>query len=396
MDGKKRFAVLLAMLAASALIVLAGCAQGDGTQGTPDQGADPGADESTQTMTLETVEQWATSKHALVVTRAATEEGCKNCHDGLTFTVTGGGFQPRREDTSPTTGSDDADGAAAEETSERDFTVGTDCRACHMGAGAEIADQGSVDGIPNVQTAQGGLGAVCMACHNGWHPAGKSDGELTAPHYSVQTDMLYGVNTVDPGQESTATQGDMASPHLDVENTCVGCHLAGQPPSHTFRVENFEGCEGDDCHDQDMTDGGTAKEDYDGDGTVEKTTVEIDGLMGTLKAAIESRAGAFESARGQISFARPQRVNDATYAAAYNYIYVEKDGSRGAHNTAYTVDLLTRSIRAMGGTAGGTGGTGSDDGDADSSGSSGGSGSGGGGTGSGDDTGTTETSPTSP
>jgi len=364
MNTQGRSIPVLLLVLSLALVGLAGCTT-DGEPGGTTTGGTGSSGDSTQTMTLETVTQWAVSRHAQVVTRAATEEGCKNCHDGLTFTMTSGGFQARiatsSVDASEQADANDPGTDEGGEESARDFTVAVDCRACHMGAGAAIADRGSVDQIPSIPTAEGGLGAVCMACHNGWHMAGKNaEGELTAPHTSVQTDMLFGVNTVDPGVESTATEGDKESPHLKVPNTCVGCHVAGsgtEGPNHTFRVESFEGCEGEDCHDQDMAQGGTAKEDYDGDGTKEKTVVEIEGLTETLKTAIEAKAGQFESKSGQVAFASGT-PDQATYAAAYNYFFVLKDGSRGVHNTAFTVDLLTRSIRAVGGNVGsGTGGS---------------------------------------
>lgn len=360
MSNRWRSKLVFLLVLAMMLFAFAGCSAAGDQEGSTDNGGSEGSADATQTMTLETVTQWAISRHAQVVTRAATEEGCKNCHDGLTFTMTGGGFQARIAsssiDASAQADANDPGTDEGGEESARDFTVGVDCRACHMGAGAAIADKGSVDQIPSIPTAQGGLGALCMACHNGWHMAGKNaEGELVAPHTSVQTDMLFGVNTVDPGVESTATEGDKESPHLKVENTCVGCHVTGSGtdrPNHTFRVESFEGCEGTDCHDQDMTQGGTAKEDYDGDGTKEKTVAEIEGLSETLKTAIEAKAGKFESARGQVAFAKGAVPDQATYAAAYNYFFVLKDGSRGVHNTAFTVDLLTRSVRAVGGQAG--------------------------------------------
>jgi len=346
------------LVTALAVFVLSGCA-GQSTDG--EQKPTGGSETATQTMNIPIVEQWASSRHALVVTFAAAEEGCKNCHDGLTFTMTGGGFVPRLTEATGSAVSTGADASASGQDegggeSVRDYAVATDCRACHMGAGAAIANAGSVDKIPSIETATGGLGAVCMACHNGWHMSGKNpDGELTAPHTSVQTDMLFGVNTVDPGVESTATQGDVESPHLKVKNTCVGCHVTGtgaDGSNHTFRAESFRGCESKDCHDQDMTQGGTAKEDYDGDGTKEKTVVEIEGLSKTLEAAIQAKAGKFESASGQVKFANGTKPDDATYAAAYNYFFVQKDGSGGIHNTKFTVDLLTRSIRAVGGKIG--------------------------------------------
>jgi hypothetical protein len=350
----------MAVIGALGVLVLSGCSGPSGGSTTSTGGTGSQTATETQSMKLDIVRQWALSRHALVVTRAATENGCKNCHDGLTFTLTGGGFTPRRTPAASVapTGSDASTPGQDEGGGEsvRDFTVATDCRACHTAIGADIADAGTVDQIPSIPTATGGLGAVCMACHNGWHAAGKSaQGELTAPHTSVQTDMLYGVNTVDPGTESTATQGGTKSPHLKVKDTCVGCHVTGsgaEGPNHTFRVEDYKGCERKDCHSQDMRQGGTAKNDYDGDGTKEKVATEIEGLSATLKAAIEAKAGKFESAHGQVVFAKNAKPDQATYAAAYNYFFVQKDGSKGIHNAAFTVALLSRSIRAVGGSVG--------------------------------------------
>lgn len=364
MTKAMRFTLPFLLVSALAVAALTGCNSSGNKPSTSGNGASTAA---TQTMTIEIVQQWAISRHALVVTSAATEDGCKNCHDGLTFTVTGGGFVPRRTEatgSAVTTGTDASTPGLDEGGGEsvRDFTVATDCRACHMGAGAAIADAGSVDKIPSIESAKGGLGALCMACHNGWHAGGKSaEGELTAPHTSVQTDMLFAVNTVDPGVESTATAGDQQSPHLKVKDTCVGCHVTGSGtsgPNHTFRVKDYEGCQRSDCHKEDMTQGGTAKEDLDGDGTKEKVAVEIKDLSAMLKAAIEAKVGTFESSHGQIVLTSGAKPDDATYAAAYNYFFVQKDGSGGIHNTAFTMDLLTRSIRAVGGKVG-AGATGS-------------------------------------
>jgi len=358
---KGRISVLL-LITALSLAALAGCAS-TGTQGGTTNtggGATSKDTTSTKTMSLGIVNEWVGSGHAQVVTFAAKEDGCKNCHDGATFSETGGGFQGRMSGSSG--GASATAGASNPGTDTvRDFVVATDCRACHTGAGAAIADRGTVDQIPSVSSAQGGLGAVCMACHNGWHMSGKNAaGELTAPHKSVQTDMLYGVNTVDPGAESTATQGDAASAHLKVKDTCVGCHLAGKNgPNHTFKVTSYAGCQAKDCHTTDMSQGIVAKQDYDGDGTKEKTVLEVEGLTSTLKTAIEAKSGTFKSDRGQVVFAGGVKPDQATYAAAYNYFFVQNDGSRGVHNTKFVVDLLTRSIRAVGGktAAGGTGST---------------------------------------
>lgn len=360
MSDRIRALVPLAMACALAavLIVVAGCSGQSGRQ----QGGQQ-QEEATQTsMQLDLVQQWVTSAHARPITFAAEEEGCKNCHDGQTFSETGGGFQPRLGAESTGTGGSTGATGSAETTPARDWVVATDCRACHTAAGAQIAGDGQVDQIPSIDTAEGGLGAVCMACHNGWHPAGARDGEMGAPHGSVQTDMLYGVNVV-PVQGGGGTQSDVESesPHLKVTNTCAGCHVSGSggSPNHTFKVESYKGCQRENCHNQDMTQGGTAREDYDGDGQTEKFQLEVDGLLDTLQSEINRSAGtsSFSSAQGQVVFEGGNvSASDPAYGAAYNYFFVRNDRSRGVHNGPFTIQLLQESLAAL--STGGTGGTG--------------------------------------
>lgn len=371
MSERRRRLVLLGVAAPLALAVaaLAGCAG----QGETEQRGRRKPEE--RTMRVELVEQWAQSGHARPVTFAAEEEGCKNCHDGLTYTQAGGGFQPRFQATEQTgtageeetgTAGEEETGTAGEEEQEpRDYVVATDCRACHTEAGVRIAEEGQIEGVPNVATAEGGFGALCMSCHNGWHEAGARDGELGAPHASVQTDMLYGVNVL-AVPESPATQEsdvESESPHLRVEDTCVGCHVSGREgPDHTFAIEDFEGCEGEGCHEGDMTDGGEASEDFDGDGQTERYAAEIEGLLESLEDAINESAGStsFTDQGGNVVFEGGARVtpDDPAYAAAYNYFYVIFDSSRGMHNPKFAAKLLRDSLDSLneGGTGGGTGG----------------------------------------
>ncbi|HSK48491.1 MAG TPA: hypothetical protein VLA05_10915 [Coriobacteriia bacterium] len=338
-----------------AVVLLAGC---DNTGQTGGEGQQNGqqSEEETQSMQLGTVEQWARSTHARPVTFAAEEEGCKNCHDGLTFSETGGGFQPRFEP-EEATGSAEATGTE-EEPQERDWVVATDCRACHMARGAEIADAGSVGGVPNLDEVQAGLGSLCIACHNGWHPPGEQDGELRAPHSSVQADMLYGVNTLPvEGAESTGTASEEASqsPHAKVDDTCVGCHVNAPSeedgPNHTFAITSYEGCQQEGCHEEDMTEGGTAQEDYDGDGQTESVQAEVEGLLENLQDAVNRAAGSseFQSEGGQVVFTGGgnRSGDDPVYHAAYNYFFVVDDSSMGIHNTQFTVQLLQDSISAV-------------------------------------------------
>jgi hypothetical protein len=142
------------------------------------------------------------------------------------------------------------------------------------------------------------------------------------------------------------------NPHADVENTCVGCHVNGNNGvDHTFVIRDWEGCEAEGCHTDDMTDGGQAAEDYDGDGQTETFGAEIEGLLESLEQAVNNAAGStsFGSQQGNIVFEGADDVQgtDPAYQAAYNYLYVEKDGSRGMHNPQFTIQLLQDSIAAV-------------------------------------------------
>jgi hypothetical protein len=337
MRGRGALVLALALVMIVALAV-SGCAKGTSTTG----GTNEEQKEKSQGLKVKIVEDWAKSAHARPVVFAAEESGCQNCHDGLTFTQTGGGFQPRF--------------ATSSAEAPRDWVVATDCRACHTGVGPTIAEKGSIEGVPSLPTAKGGLGALCMACHNGWHPSGPGrGGNPSAPHLSVQTDMLFGINTVDVGSSSasaTAAGETSESPHAKkVKDTCVGCHLAGSAgPNHLFKITDFKSCQRKDCHKQDMTDGGTSPEDLDGDGTKEKVNAEVQGMMDKLKAAINKKAGSseFKSEHGQVAFVGSQVTTASpAYKAAYNYFYVMQDKSMGIHNFGFTSRLLQQSLDAV-------------------------------------------------
>lgn len=338
MDGRSGTMGWLLCILAVAVAVSVGCSPDTGGTDTGDQEPQQ-EEEQPQTLEIELVNQWLESGHSKLVGFAAAEEGCKNCHDGATYWETGGGFQARME-----TGT--AGATEGTETAERDWVVSTDCRVCHSGAGVTIAEQGSVD-IPG-QEVEGGLGSLCISCHNGWHGPGKSqEGAQRAPHSSVQGDMVFSSNVATVGTNALETQ----NPHQDVENVCVGCHVAGgengEPPSHAFKPEPGEACAGDDCHDGDPLEK-AVEEDLDGDQQTEPYQEEVDGLLERLKTAIESKAGGtFESAEGNIKFASRAKPDEATYAAAYNYLFVMDDSSRGVHNPPFTTSLLKESIASI-------------------------------------------------
>ena len=328
------------------LTVSAGCATAGGpTKTTTGSGSGETTGKATSTR-VELVEQWLGSAHAKPVTFAAEEKGCMNCHDGQKFTETGGGFVPRL-----------ATGASAVVTGPagpRDWVVATDCRVCHTGPGVEFAKTGTID-IPG-KTVSAGVGAVCIACHNGWHGPGKSqNGGQRAPHLSVQADAIFASNIATVG---TAEQIDTRSPHQKVQDVCVGCHMTGKPvpgdkadtdapANHSMKIRDTSGCKGTDCHKTDPLEA-VVKEDLDGDGTKEKLQSEVDGLLATLRSTIESHAaGSFESSSGEIVFAKGAKPSDTDYAAAYNYLFVIEDRSRGVHSPLFIPSLLQQSIGSL-------------------------------------------------
>jgi hypothetical protein len=135
-----------------------------------------------------------------------------------------------------------------------------------------------------------------------------------------------------------------------------------------------------------------ARGDYDGDGTINPVQDEINGLLGSLSAAINTKLNSllgaapntysFAVASGRISYALTPNVSTgpyltypgpsvpasgnplawsslspsqqadwlALYKASYNWAFVTNDRSAGIHNTGYAVNLLQSSYNAVTGT----------------------------------------------
>lgn len=361
---RERFSAIVPLVLALGLVVaLAGCAPGDTGDGTGDGNGDrrPGTADA-DALQLGFVEQWAESGHSRVITFAAEREECARCHDGAAFaegdaesedvdtgaapgqqdTTPGAGAAPGQQDTTPGA----APGQQGEEAEqERDWLVATDCRVCHSGAGLEIARAGSTV-IPGEDNAQGGTGSICMTCHNGRRTADATDQERPAPHYSTAADVLLGLNAMPIEGVELPDRND----HADVENTCVGCHMADEDgnPSHRFTFRNWDnGCQVEGCHEDDPR---PAREDYNGDGQEGEFAEEIESMLADARAQVEQEAGGtFASQQGQIVFENQNgQVDDEIYAAAWNILLLENDGSRGLHNPQFAVEIL-RGILGEGG-----------------------------------------------
>jgi hypothetical protein len=283
--------------------------------------------------------QWKNSLHAVGVASAAGRAGCADCHSGYGFIHM---VDPATR-LEQTTGSEQ-----------------TTCQVCH--------DPHSIHGDENnhqlrtlddvtltngVVVSSGGHGKLCMNCHKSRVDAATYTEQYASrfgPHHGPQADMLAGTNGVSFGMYVAS------STHRDVvPDACVTCHMsatpaAGQPGNnlvggHTFamhwdggtpddtidEVENVAVCAN--CHGPinsfaDIP----ARADHDGDGTIEGAQAEMDGLMEEVAMLLPPV--------GSPTVTVTANYNKVQLKAAFNYTFVEEDGSHGIHNYQYAIGLL--------------------------------------------------------
>ncbi len=293
--------------------------------------------------------QWKNSAHAreLVESSAA----CLPCHSGWGFVRE---FDPIAVDNRPTSGS---------------YVIS--CAVCHDPHSAKLAAQvretGKVILSNNVEIAAEGTSKICMQCHKGRRDAVTYASTATSispyfgPHRSPQTDMFFGQNAI-----TYDLPVGRAGHQQACQEACLTCHMAptpaaGQPGhnlvgEHSFAmaadgVENVAVCQS--CHGniksfEDIP----ASWDYDEDGTVESAVAEIEGLLEVLGNLLppDGPTVAITAANydwRQISDPAEIERRKLLLKAAFNYRFVEEDGSRGIHNTAYAATLLRRSIASL-------------------------------------------------
>jgi len=245
------------------------------------------------------------------------------------------------------------------------------CSTCHDPHFSENPHQLRIAGDHKLdsghQSFGAGTGGLCFRCHN----SRMSNAENTAltstrgSHYGPQADMLMGANGV-----SFSLAFSPNSAHTSVvPDSCVTCHMAdptssvGQPDAvhggHTFSLRDDKGTAdpSDDvtnqatacgtCHQQIASLDYPADGDYDGDGVVEGTQTEVQGLFDILRprilssmagTSINAGSGKIDVTSGGFAALTPDQKK-----ALYNYNFVWLDGSLGVHNTSYAVQLLQRS-----------------------------------------------------
>jgi hypothetical protein len=223
---------------------------------------------------------------------------------------------------------------------------------------------------PPVLTGQG-PSATCMFCHNARRsPPPTYSSATTLPHESTATDVLFGlrastnVQAVVAGATNTIASVVLQnSAHAGVAK-CINCHMykAGDNTvgDHTFSMTDRLTGEDDlaacnQCHAgvdpvsefdhksvvaSALPHGG----DYDGDGVANGVKTEVTGLLTNLVNKMLS-TGMTIGSGGSHWTSYTNRVNfPVIYAAqrnaAWNEFLIERELSKGVHNTRFTVGLL--------------------------------------------------------
>jgi hypothetical protein len=236
---------------------------------------------------------------------------------------------------------------------------GISCAACHdphaPGSGAhQVRVIESVELGNGALITDGGDGLICMSCHKSRRDAEEyvhgNASPYFGPHHGPQGDMLAGENAIQYGQEMPS------STHLTtVENSCSECHMQDtghESPEyaehkvggHSFMLSFNDGTNDvihltqacADCHGEleDFDFGGA---DYNRDGMIEGVQTEIHHLLnelGMLLPPYGSPDVAVGSALNTLELKR----------GAYNFLFVEEDGSLGVHNPKYAAAILRSSI----------------------------------------------------
>lgn len=293
---------------------------------------------------------WKESSHATMPLAAgeASNKSCYPCHSGSAFV---------KFVNNPTTPGYDA---------VADNVPSISCTTCHdphSKANPSQLRTTSITALANgyaVPAGVGGLGQLCMNCHRGRvNTKTTVDGQVTKmgsrlyPHNSPVADMFLGQNGYDFGLASL--QGIMS--HEGVENACVTCHmpLRTYNADHSMKmvidgVDKVTACKT--CHGNITSFEEIGTVDYDGDGVQEGTMVEIDGLMDKLKAILPVGADGEVITLSNTA----TRAADSTtivnspyyprvYAGIWNYSFIGKDKSHGAHNPQYAMQLINYTIQ---------------------------------------------------
>ncbi|MDO8551057.1 MAG: cytochrome c3 family protein [Ignavibacteria bacterium] len=239
------------------------------------------------------------------------------------------------------------------------------CAACHDPHGND--NEFSLRDVPagsdtlgnGYQYTIGGTGRVCMNCHKARRDnVSYTQTNVTSahwgPHHSVQTDVYLGQNAA----EFDGVPYVSGYHKLVFDNACVDCHMVATTDTgtvtrdrvggHSWKlhdVENnyFHAASCTPCHGEiNSWDDFIASKDFDDDGTRESIPQEIAGLETLLRIQLPPV--------GIDSIDYNQITTENLKKAYFNYQLIAYDGSKGMHNARFAIDVLTKSIIAIGGT----------------------------------------------
>lgn len=292
--------------------------------------------------------QWALSKHATGETFEVegSRTACAQCHNGLGFIQ-----YSRGETINP-------------------YEIATvTCAVCHDPHDATNEHQlrkVDVTLADGTTVTDGGLGKLCMNCHQSRRNANSSytttPSRYYGPHNAPQADVLAGKNVVVfNGGVTLQTSNHIRDVVPGGEaNSCVNCHMgpgtkdaSGKQVTggHTFSimskdgVDNMEACA--QCHgltfgtsfeDVNFTYYGSS--DIDRDGVSEGLQNEVKGLVEKIRALLPA-PNANDDPDTSWTITQLQ--------AFYNVKVVEKDKSWGIHNPKFIVSMLVNTYQALGG-----------------------------------------------
>ncbi len=129
-------------------------------------------------------------------------------------------------------------------------------------------------------------------------------------------------------------------------NGCVDCHfdLTEGRRGHDFQPA-VAGCNR--CHTGLTSFDRQSRGDWDGNGLIEGTQTEVDGLLVVIEGALTADPEITYDGRnfnyGGATDGKMTGASDAQKRAAFNHYSVDGDGSRGIHNAIRAVQLLQRS-----------------------------------------------------
>jgi len=253
------------------------------------------------------------------------------------------------------------------------------CQTCHdphdasnpaqLRTGTTVAFNGNTGFV----VTNAGLGGFCMNCHNSRNGSVTNSivnyalaqptwngGSAFGPHDSPQGDMLEGINAVTYGQVIPS------APHANVvSNTCVGCHyqpIASTDPAFTLAgghstmmsYTNGPGAKVDvtyvcaQCHGA-ITNFDFPVPDYVGYGYSQGIQTQVQILLNQLSMLLPPsgyQANPSNYVADGLVKSPSTQTNWPTQflQAAYNWQFVDNDGSLGVHNAFYAVGLLKASI----------------------------------------------------